>query len=442
MLKRTNGRRLIKLTIAATVLGFGSAAGLETEPPVRSVAVITLNGVINPVSANYIDDAVKKALADKRTAILIEMDTPGGLLDATRSLITTMINAECPVIVYVSPRGGRATSAGVFITMASDVAAMAPETHIGAAHPVNIGGNETKSSSGTVMSEKMLSDAAAYMRTLTTRHNRNAEWAEKAVRESVSLTAGEALKLNVIEYVAESREDLFKALEGRVVKKGSQTWTLRFQNAAFVHYEMTPVQRVLQKIAHPNIAYILMTIGVYGLIYELAAPGIGLGGVAGIISLLLAFFALQILPINTVGIVLIVVGLLMLALELIAPSHGLLMFAGLISFALGSFFLIDIDSMPGYSRVSLELIGGTVLATALFFGIGLRKALQARRAKPKTGVEGLVGMNGVANETLAPTGMVVVNGELWNARADETIPAGTPVTVVRIEGNQIFVRKH
>jgi membrane-bound serine protease (ClpP class) len=415
---------------------------LADDKVIPSVAVLTLTGVINPISADYISKGLEKAMQEKRAAVLIELDTPGGLLDATRALITSMINADIPVIVYVAPRGARATSAGTFIMMGSDIAAMAPETHIGAAHPIELGPGASKREPDSVMGEKMVSDSAAYIRTLAGEHRRNAAWAEQAVRESVSLTAEEALKQNVIEIVAGSREDLFAQLEGRRLTKNNRTWTLHLKNASPVPYEMSFVQSALQRIAHPNIAYILMTIGIYGLIYELAAPGIGLGGVAGAICLLLAFFALQILPINTVGLVFIVVGVVMLVLELLNPSHGLLMFGGLMAFAFGSFFLIDTGMSPAYGHVSLALIGGTVLTTGLLFGVALRKAFQARRAKPKTGVESMVGMRGVAQGDLSPTGMVAINGELWRAEAETPASDGAAVIIIRVEGNTLFVRKN
>jgi membrane-bound serine protease (ClpP class) len=288
----------------------------------------------------------------------------------------------------------------------------------------------------------MVSDAAAYIRSLAAERGRNADWAEKAVRESVSLTSEEALKQNVIEYVATSRDDLITQLSGKTIEKNGKKIILNIQNGVGYHdYPMSAVKKFLHKIAHPNVAYILMTIGIYGLIYELATPGIGLGGGMGVICLLLAFFSLQVLPINTVGVALIVLGMILLLLEHMAPSHGLIMLSGLVSFALGSFMLIDVKNNPEYGRVSIELILSTVGTSALFFGVAIRKAFQARRAKPKTGRESLVGLMGVVKTELAPEGMVFLNGELWSARSENPIGIDEEVVVTKIEGNKLIVKK-
>ncbi|MCG3205064.1 MAG: hypothetical protein KCHDKBKB_01781 [Elusimicrobia bacterium] len=417
------------------------------------LVVLQVQGVINPVIGDYIKEEIEQAEKNNASAVLIELDTPGGLLDTTRDIIGSMINADFPVIVYVSPRGARATSAGVFITMASDVAAMAPGTHLGAAHPVNIGGDtpsmptnskESKTpakNDGNVMNEKMVSDAAAYIRSIAADKGRNAAWAEKAVRESVSLTSEEALKEKVIEYVAESQEELLKALEGKTITKNGKKIVLNLTGKTVRIVPMSPFKKFLQILAHPNVAYILMTLGVYGLIYELASPGIGLGGVVGGICLLLAFFSLQILPINMVGLALIVLGVLMLILELLNPTHGLLTFGGLIAFALGSFFLIDTHQNPSLGRVSIELIASTVGVTALFFGVALKKTLAAKQAKPRTGAESLIGMIGTVTTALQPEGNVDLNGELWTAISDLTVESGEKVKVVKVDGIKLYVEK-
>lgn len=439
--------------IMAVLTALIGKPALATKPtPESFVQVLRVEGVINPVISSYIEEGLTSAQNNGAAAVLIELDTPGGLLDATRSIISSIINSEIPVIVYVAPRGSRATSAGVFIMMGADVAAMAPETHIGAAHPVNVGGDtpalpeKEKGKKGandsSVMSEKMVSDASAYIRTLATERGRNAEWAEKAVRESVSLTSDEALKQNVIDYVATSTDELMSQLTGKTLLKNGKKFTLNIQNGiGYRPFPMSAAKKFLHKLAHPNVAYILMTIGIYGLIYELATPGIGMGGGVGLICLLLAFFSLQILPINTVGVALIVLGMVLLLFETFAPSHGLLTFGGLVSFALGSFMLIDIKASPVYARVSFELIAGTVGVTALFFGYALRKAFQARRAKPKIGQELLIGKSGVAKTALDPEGMVFLEGELWTARSHSPLNAGDEVVVTHVDGNKLSVKK-
>lgn len=439
----------LHLAIATFALWFVSPTWASSN----SIVVLRVEGVINPVLNDYVKDGLAHASEKNAPALLIELDTPGGLLDTTRSLIQMMLNTDIPVIVYVTPSGSRATSAGVFITMAADVAAMAPGTHIGAAHPVNIGGEspslpskdskskEAPKDGGTVMNEKMVSDAAAYIRTIASGKNRNAAWAERAVRESVSLTSEEAVKEKVIDLIATSRAELLKAIDGKTVVKNGKTFVLKTAGIAFEERPMSEFRKWLQIIAHPNVAYILMTIGIYGLIYELAAPGIGLGGAVGVVCLLLAFFSLQVLPINTLGLALIGLGIVLLLLELFNPTHGLLTFAGLVAFAAGSFFLIDVEEAPHVGRISLELIGGTVGATALFFGLALKKTFEAKRAKPKTGAESLVGERGVVREKLDLEGLVDLQGELWTAVADNPIDAGTDVIVTRVESNKIFVRK-
>ncbi|MCB4756806.1 MAG: nodulation protein NfeD, partial [Elusimicrobia bacterium] len=402
------------------------------------VLAMRIDGIINPVIGDYVADGIKEAENKKAAAVLIELDTPGGLLDTTRTVISAMLNTNLPVIVYVSPRGSRATSAGVFITMAADVAAMARETHIGAAHPVNIQGDtpslptlpgkpekdEKKGEkaapqkSGSVMEEKMVSDSAAYIRTLAKEHGRNADWAERAVRESISLTADEALAQKVIDLMADSPADLFAALEGKKIVKNNTTTILHLKDAVTENVPLSGVRKFLHILGHPNVAYILLTIGIYGLIYEFAHPGIGLGGVVGAICLLLAFFSLQVLPINTVGIILLAIAFILFVSELFTPTHGVLTIGGLISFTFGSFMLIDVKRDLSIPRVSAELILPTVFVTALFFGVVIRKIIAARRMRPRVGAETLVGTVGEVREGFNPEGLVFLHGELWMAKAE------------------------
>jgi len=429
---------------------------------------MTVEGVINPVVSEYVSEGVKKAEEMDAAAILITLNTPGGLLEATRSTIQAMLNTEIPVIVYVSPRGSRATSAGVFITMAADIAAMAPETHLGAAHPVTIGGRgplsppqppekqktdkdkkdkskeEPKAApkgKTSVMEEKMVSDSAAYIRSLAKEKGRNAEWAEKAVRESVSLTAEEAEKENVIDFVVASEEALFEKLDGRKFTKNEKTSVFKLKGLEVVTFLMDWRQKFFHHLGHPNVAYLLMMIGFYGIIYEFLSPGFGFSAIVGVICLILAFFSLQVLPINLAGLALIIFGILLLITDLITPTYGLLTIGGLISFALGSLMLIDSPPDLSYPRVSLSLILPTVIVTGLMFGFVLKKVLASRKRKPKIGKESLIGQKGEVREKLSPEGVVFLNGELWTATSEETIKKGARVEVVGHEGNKLIVKK-
>jgi membrane-bound serine protease (ClpP class) len=430
-----------------------------------AILVMRIQGVINPVTSEYIDMGIREAQKIGAQAILIEMDTPGGLLEATRTTIGAMVNTTIPVIVYVSPRGSRATSAGVFITMASDIAAMAPETHIGAAHPVNIGGGTPKKPTlpqseddkkdskedktpkmeapeqGSVMEEKMVSDAAAYIRALAKERGRNAKWAEQAVRESVSLTAEEAVQKKVVEVLALNREDLFKKISGKKIMKNDTETILELVGAPIHEYEMSDRLKFFHRLAHPNLAYMLMTLGFWALVYELTSPGFGLGGIVGVICFLLAFFSFQVLPVNTVGLILLVFGLLLMLVDLFTPTYGLLTGGGLVSFALGSFMLIDAPPDLPQLRVSLYLILPTVILTGLLFTVAIRKAIKAWRRKPNVGEETLAGSVGEVRQKIDGEGMVFINGELWKAKSDEKIKKGEKVIVVSHEGNTLIVKK-
>ncbi len=449
--------------LALAVLG---SAGYEKS---GALHLMTVTGPIDPVVKDYVLEGLDRAKESKASGVLIRLDTPGGLLDATRDIVQGILNAPFPVIVHVSPPGARAASAGVFLTLAADVAAMAPQTHLGAAHPVNLGGGApelprkngeaggkpgektgTPSRKGvaegprpddgkappagsSVMEEKMVSDAAAYARSLAAAHGRNTDWAENAVRRSVSLTSEEALKNNVIDLIAPGTEELLAALKGRKILKNGSSFRLDFTGAPRVSFEMSAVRRWLHALAHPNVAYLLLTLGFYALVYELATPGIGLGGITGVICLVLAFFSLQVLPLNYAGFVLVVSGIIMMALDLILTSHGLLILGGLIAFGLGSFMLFDRDD-PSF-RISVELIAGTLAGTAAYFGLALRKIFEARRAKPKTGAESLIGRTAEVREG----GLVFLEGALWTAEGIEGRRPGDKVTVAEVLGTRVRV---
>ncbi len=449
-------RKHLRSTLAGLLILWG-AGGLWSRaetPPTGSVYVLTVTGTIDPVVKDYLLDGLQRAKGAGAAAVLLRLDTPGGLLDATRDIVQGILNTPVPVIVLVGPQGARAASAGVFITLAADVAAMAPRTHLGAAHPVSLGGGtpflpggkdekergkegaEEKKGGGSVMEEKVVSDASAYARTLAATKGRNADWAEKAVRQSLSLTSEEALKANVIDLVVQDEAELFQKLAGREVKKEGVTFKLDLAKANRVDFPMNLLRRWLHTIAHPNVAYLLLVLGFYALIYEFSTPGIGLGAIAGIICLVLAFFSLQVLPLNFAGLALLVAGLIMMGLDVLVGSHGLLIFGGLISFALGSFFLFDVNQSA--FRVSMELILAVLLTSGGFFGFVVRKIWVARRKKPVTGAEDLVGRLA----EVRPEGLVFLDGALWTVEEGvEGLTPGAKVKVQKVSGNRLIVTK-
>ncbi|MEW6233601.1 MAG: nodulation protein NfeD [Chloroflexota bacterium] len=399
------------------------------------VDVLTVKGPINPVVAGYIDRGIKEAERDDAVCVIVEMDTPGGLMDAMRDIVQDIVSARVPVVVYVSPPGARAASAGVFIAMASHVSAMAPNTNIGAAHPVDTSGGEIPAT----MNQKVTNDAVASVRSLAERRGRNADWAEKAVRESISSPEREALEQRVVDLVTDNLATLLVDLEGRSVTLASGTVALHTKGAAVNRIAMTPVESFLDLISNPNIAYILMVLGVNGLIFELSNPGAILPGVVGGICLLLAFYALGTLPINYAGLALIIFAFVLFIVEVKAPTHGLLTTGGIVAMFLGSLLLIN--STAPYFTISRELIAAVVGLTAAFFVFVVGAALRAQRRRVTTGREGLVGQVGVAKAALAPSGTILVDGELWEATSlSGRIEPGQRVRVIEVDGLRLKVK--
>jgi membrane-bound serine protease (ClpP class) len=397
------------------------------------VATLTVDGVISPVTVRLIGSAIDRARAEGAPALVILLDTPGGLERSMRSIVQLLLSAEIPVIVYVAPTGARAASAGVFITMAAHVAAMAPATNIGAAHPVAIGGGVDKESM-----KKIENDAAAFVRTVALERGRNAAWAEKAVRESVSITEREAVRLKVVDLVAASLPELLDRLDGRVVKTTRGPVTLATRGAPVRAIEVGFRDRLLAVISDPNVAYVLMMLGMLGLFFELSTPGAILPGVIGGISLILAFFAFQSLPINYAGLLLILLGIALLLAEIKVVSHGILAAGGIVAMALGSLMLFDAPEL-GF-RISWWVIGPTVAATGGLFLFVLTAGVRALARRPRTGASGLVGHAAVARGRLAPEGQVAVQGELWRAvSGGQTIEDGTPVRIVAVQGLTLTV---
>ncbi len=398
------------------------------------VIVINVAGIVNPVMSEFILKGIEKAVQEKADALVIELDTPGGLDTSMRTIVKKIISSEVPVVVYVSPSGARAASAGVFITIAAHVAAMAPGTNIGAAHPVGVGGKMEKT-----MAEKAVNDAAAYIKSLAEKRGRNAEWAEKAVRESLSITEQEALKLNVIDMVAPDLRSLLDKIEGMEVETSVGKKVLNTRGVGIVRLETTMRHKILDLISDPNVAYMLMLIGFYGIFFELTSPGAIFPGVIGTLSLILALYSFQTLPVNYAGFLLIVLAIVLFILEIKVASYGLLTIGGVISMLIGSLMLFD-SPLP-FLRLSMKVILPAVIITTLFFGLTVYLALKAYRRKPVTGAEGLVGLEGEARTDINGRGQVFVNGEIWTARCDGPLKAGERIVVEGVENLTLKVRR-
>ncbi|MDP8241293.1 MAG: nodulation protein NfeD [Candidatus Hatepunaea meridiana] len=406
---------------------------------------IRVDGVINPVSSNFMIEAVDRAEMDGAEALIIELDTPGGLLEATRDIVQRFLAADVPIIVYVSPSGARAGSAGVFITLAAHIAVMAPGTNIGAAHPVTIGGGgvpgqqKPDSASTSVMSDKMTNDAAALVRSVAEQRDRNMEWAEKAVRESDAIIATDALENNVIDFIAVDIDRLLFKIDGLDVKLKDRQQIMETSEVRIITYEMSWRENVLNRLSDPNIAYIFMMLGMYGLIFELSNPGAIFPGVIGVICLLLAFFSFQTLPLNIVGILLILFGIILLLLEIKVTSYGILTIGGATSLFLGSLMLID-TNVPAL-RVSINVIIPSVIFTVAFALFAVGMGLRAQARKVTTGKEGLVGEIGEVLTDLDPTGTILVNGEYWKAEATVNIEKGQNVKVTSVDRAKLKVER-
>ena len=420
-------RLVIWCALIGIALAWPATTYSRSEPAVRPVLAIKLEGVIAPSVADYIIRAIKQADREMAQALVIELDTPGGLDLSMRSIIKEMLAAERPIIVYVSPSGARAASAGAFITLAAHVAAMAPGTNIGAAHPVNMGGPMDKE-----MSKKVTNDAAAYIRTIAEQRGRNAQWAEDAVRKSVSATEKEALNLKIIDVVADKLNDLLVALDGREVTTARGKVMLHTKGVEVSRLEMGLRDKILKVISDPTIAYMLLMLGLAGLYFELSTPGAILPGVLGGICLILAFYAFQTLPVNYAGLLLILLAIILFIAEVKVVSNGMLAVGGIIAMILGSTMLIR--SPESFMRISLPAILGTTAVTAAFFIFVVTMALRAQRQKTTTGAEGLIGQIGTVRTPLKPEGSVLVGGELWSAQCEERAEPGDKVRVRAVKG--------
>lgn len=427
---------LIPFLLAATTIEENDKQVIEkVETDRRFVVVAKADGIVNPVMSEFLSKGIEEATQQGAEAFIIELDTPGGLDLAMRDIIKSILSSEIPVVVYVSPGGARAASAGVFITIAAHVAAMAPGTNIGAAHPVAVGGGKMDET----MVKKVENDAVAYIRGIAEKRGKNADWAEKAVRESVSVSAEEALKLNVIDIVSPSLEKLLSDINNRKVELITGEKVLNTENVEIKPMEMGWRHRILDAISNPNVAYILMMIGFAGLYFELSNPGAIVPGVIGGICLILAFYAFQTLPINYAGFLLIILAIVFFIMEIAVISYGLLSVAGIISLTLGSLMLFD-SPLP-FMRVSLSVIVPTVILVSAVFILAISFAAKAIMSKPISGEEGLIGKIGVAETTIAPEGKVFIHGEIWKAESEEPVKKKEKVEVVKVEGLMVKVKK-
>ncbi|MDI6703174.1 MAG: nodulation protein NfeD [bacterium] len=397
----------------------------------RVINVIKVEGVITPITVSFVDSAITQSEEENAELLIIQLDTPGGLEQSMRSIVKRFFQSKIPIVVYVSPEGGRAASAGVFITMAADFAVMAPTTNIGAAHPVAMGMRMDEHAE-----KKVVNDTVAFIKEICKKRGRNMRWAERCVRESVSIGADEAQKLHVIDFIASDLQDLLEKLDGRKVKDK----ILHTKDKELRFIKMNVRRQFLQTISDPNIAYILLILGIYGLIYEFMNPGIGFAGVFGGISLILAFFSFQSLPINIAGLLLILLGIILLILDFKIPSHGILTLGGIVSFTLGSFMLIDVKTQ--IFSISAKLIISVSIITVLFSAFAISLALKAQRREVATGIRGMIGQIGYAKEDFEKKGIIYCQGEYWNAiNLGEVIKKDDRVKILEYKGNKVYVEK-
>ncbi|MGN6264211.1 MAG: NfeD family protein [Ginsengibacter sp.] len=401
----------------------------------QKVVSITVNDGINPSTAEYIEQGIETAQKEQAQCLIIHLNTPGGLLTSTRNIVTGIMQSEVPVVVYVSPTGAHAGSAGTFITLAANIAAMAPGTNIGAAHPVDMQGK-----SDAVMNEKVINDASAFIRTIAEKRGRNVKWADDAVRTSVSITEAEALEKNVIDIVADNENDLLAKLDGKEVQVNGVTKILQTKNATVEPLEMGFFQKVLSRLSDPNISYIIMMLGFYGLIFELFSPGAIFPGIIGVICLILAFYSMSSMPVNYAGLGLIIFGIILYLLEIKIVSHGLLAIGGTVSVLLGSMILFRTSPVENYVSLSWSVIISVTVFSALFFLFLITMGLKAQRSKPASGVNTMIGQTALTLGELDPAGQVSVLGEIWKAVSlSGKIPENEKVTVKEIKELTLYV---
>jgi membrane-bound serine protease (ClpP class) len=421
--------RLFRIGVSCFVVLFWLM--IESVSASQQVLIIEMEGPINPGTASFLNRGIEESQRNGVTLVVVRLDTPGGLASSMRTMVKTILNSPIPVVVYVGPSGAGAASAGVMVTVAGHVAAMAPGTNIGAAHPVTAGGRDIEKT----MSEKVVNDMASYARSIAEDKGRNGEWVEKAIRESVSITAEEAVENNVVDLVAKDIDELLKLLDGKEITVLGNTVTLKTSDLAKVYFRPGFRDKVLETISNPNIAYILMLIGLAGLYFEFSNPGAIFPGVLGAISLILAFYSFQTLPVNYAGLLLIALAIVFFVVETQVPSFGILSLGGLVSLTIGSIMLFEDVG------VSLKVMLPTILLVGIFFVVVASLAFRAHRRKPVSGLDGLLGEEGYVREKIDPEGLVFVHGEYWRARSREQIEAGERIAVVGIDGLVLRVKK-
>ncbi|MBU2540384.1 MAG: nodulation protein NfeD [Candidatus Omnitrophica bacterium] len=425
----------------------------------RKINVVTIdNYIINPVTRDYITEAIETTQKDNDICLLIQLDTPGGLLEATRDIVKKMMNADIPIVVYVAPSGGRAASAGLFITLASHVAAMAPSTNIGAAHPVALGigapkfdekdkeaekfnfskKDKKQSESPDAMADKIMNDTIAWVTTIAKNRNRNVDWSIKAVTESVSATEKEAQRLKVVDFIADDLDQLVKKLHGLTIKTKTKEFKLDTENSQINFIELSTQQKILNSLINPNIAYIFMLLGFLGLLFEFTHPGIGFPGIAGLIAIILAFYAFQALPVNYAGVALIILAIILFIAEAMTPTFGLLTLGGLVAMTLGSLMLFN-SKLP-FLRVSLNVIIPIVLASSLIIIFLMSNVIKAHRKKVAIGPETMIGKEATVYSQIRKKGKVFFDGMIWNAISTSTIGKGQKVIIEKIDGLTLTVK--
>jgi membrane-bound serine protease (ClpP class) len=425
-------RQIISLAtlflIAAVLFAFGPAAAAQP-----GINVIEIKDSINPGVQEFVEYAIRQSESEKAEFLVILLDTPGGLMTSMRAICQFILNSQIPIVVYVYPSGARAASAGVFITEAADIAAMAPGTNIGAAHPVS----DTGTNLSSTMNEKVLNDALAFARSIAAQRGRNAQWFQEAVRKSVSASAQEAFKLNVIDLVADNLPSLLKKLDGWHLRRGDATIVLKTAGARLRTISPTWQNRFLQVLGDPSLAYLLLMIGLAGLYFELSRPGAIVPGVVGGVSLILALFAMQTLPVDYAGILIIILGLVFFIIEVKIPTHGAISLIGVGCVVLGSLMLFRTPA----DRVPLSVLLPTSAVISFFFAAVARLAFKSQATRPQTGQEALLGMTGKAMGAIDLEGKVFINGELWNALAEERIEKGEWVEVLEVHNLKLKVKR-
>jgi len=430
--------------IAYTAASSGNAFGKESQ----QAWILEISGAIGPATSDLINRTLDDATEKNCALLVLKMDTPGGLSKSMRVIIKRILSSPVPVVTYVAPNGARAASAGTYILYASHIAAMAPATNLGAATPVQIGapqspqplptGDHKNKSTKDTLKTKQLNDAIAYIRGLAALRNRNVDWAEEAVREAASITASKALEINVIDIIATDIEDLFFQIEGRKVRLNGQSVTINAKDLQRITLQPDWRNKFLSVITNPNIAYLLMMIGIYGLILEFYNPGMGLPGIVGAICLLLGLYALHLLPVSYVGIALILLGVMLMVTEAFVPSFGVLGVGGIIAFIIGSTLLID-TNIPVF-RVAIPFIGSLALVSFLLLVLLLNLMLRSRHQKVVSGIEILIGQHALVVDDFEEEGLVTLEGELWNAKSKHPLKKGSLVIIAAVSGLTLTVK--